>query len=47
LNSKNFLTEKYETFFSALKNHTLTGLGKAVGEGLEEVSEELCADLSK
>lgn len=47
LKSKNFLTDKYETFFSALKNHSLTALGKAVGEGMEEVSEELCADMSK
>jgi hypothetical protein len=47
LKSKNFLTDKYETFFSALKNHSLTALGKAVAEGMEEVSEELCADMSK
>ena len=30
-----------------IKNHTLGIAGKAIGEGLEEVSEELVADLSK
>lgn len=45
--TQQLLKPKYETFFSALKNHSLNALGKAVGEGVEEVSEELCADLSK
>lgn len=30
-----------------LKYHTLSGLGKALGEGLEEVSEELVTDTAK
>lgn len=34
-------------FASDVKNHATGFVGKAVGEGLEEVSEELVADLSK
>lgn len=34
-------------FLDDLKYHTTGFIGKAVGEGLEEVSEELVADLSK
>lgn len=45
--TQELLKPKYETFFSALKNHSLNALGKSLGEGLEEVSEELCSDLSK
>lgn len=36
-----------EKFASDVKNHAPGFVGKAVGEGLEEVSEELVADLSK
>lgn len=36
-----------EKFASDVKNHATGFVGKAVGEGLEEVSEELVADLSK
>lgn len=36
-----------EKFASDVKNHATGFLGKAVGEGLEEVSEELVTDLSK
>ena len=35
------------TFVDGLKNHTLGFFGKAFGEGLEEVSEEVVTDLSK
>ncbi len=38
------LTEK---FASDVKNHATGFVGKAIGEGLEEVSEELVTDLSK
>lgn len=34
-------------YHSAIKNRTLGFAGKSLGEGLEEVSEELVADLSK
>jgi hypothetical protein len=34
-------------FVSDVKNHATGFFGKAVGEGLEEVSEELVTDLSK
>lgn len=34
-------------FIDGLKNHTLGFFGKAIGEGLEEVSEEVVTDLSK
>lgn len=36
-----------EKFASDLKNHATGFFGKAIGEGLEEVSEELVTDLSK
>lgn len=36
-----------ETFVENLKDHSLGGVGKALGEGLEEVSEELVTDLTK
>ena len=36
-----------ETFVENLKDHNLGGIGKAIGEGLEEVSEELVTDLTK
>lgn len=36
-----------EKFASDVKNHATGFVGKAIGEGLEEVSEELAADLSK
>lgn len=36
-----------ETFVENLKDHNLGGVGKALGEGLEEVSEELVTDLTK
>lgn len=36
-----------EKFAADLKNHTTGFVGKAVGEGLEEVSEELVTDFSK
>lgn len=36
-----------ETFIENLKDHNLGGVGKALGEGLEEVSEELVTDLTK
>lgn len=36
-----------EKFASDVKNHATGFVGKAIGEGLEEVSEELVADLSK
>lgn len=35
------------TFVENLKDHNLGGVGKALGEGLEEVSEELATDLTK
>lgn len=41
--SKNFVNKFHED----LKNHTLGFTGKALGEGLEEVSEELVSDASK
>lgn len=34
-------------YHSKIKDHTLGFIGKAVGEGLEELSEELVADVSK
>lgn len=34
-------------FWEDVKYHSLSGLGKAVGEGLEEVGEELITDMSK
>lgn len=34
-------------YWDDVKHHNLGGLGKAVGEGLEEVSEELVTDVSK
>ena len=37
----------YSKFWDDVENHTLGFWGKAVGEGLEEVSEELATDLSK
>ena len=36
-----------EKFASDIKNHAAGFVGKAIGEGLEEVSEELVTDLSK
>lgn len=36
-----------EKFASDVKNHATGFVGKAIGEGLEEVSEELVTDLSK
>ncbi len=36
-----------ETFIENLKDHNLGFTGKALGEGLEEVSEELVTDLTK
>lgn len=41
--AKEFVTD----YHSKIKDHTLGFVGKAVGEGLEEVSEELVADISK
>lgn len=43
----NFSKGVTEKFASDVKNHATGFIGKAVGEGLEEVSEELVADLSK
>jgi hypothetical protein len=37
----------FSEFSNDLKYHTLNFTGKAVGEGLEEVSEELISDVSK
>lgn len=37
----------FDQFGEDLKYHTLNFVGKAVGEGLEEVSEELISDVSK
>ncbi len=34
-------------YWDDVKHHNLGGLGKAIGEGLEEVSEELVTDVSK
>lgn len=45
--SINSFNKVYTDFFDNLKNHSLGALGKAVGEGLEEVSEEVATDLSK
>lgn len=45
--SINSFNKVYTDFFDNLKNHSLGALGKAVGEGLEEVSEEVTTDLSK
>jgi hypothetical protein len=45
--SINSFNKVYTDFFDNLKNHSLGALGKAVGEGLEEVSEEVSTDLSK
>lgn len=42
-----FSKEITEKFASDVKNHAAGVIGKAVGEGLEEVSEELVTDLSK
>lgn len=36
-----------KNFIDDLQYHTLSGMGKAVAEGIEEVSEEVVADLSK
>jgi hypothetical protein len=41
------LGEKIGNFWTDLKNHDLGAIGKAVGEGLEEVSEEAVADVSR
>ena len=35
------------TFVQNIKNHNLGAVGKALGEGIEEVSEEVVTDLSK
>lgn len=35
------------TFFADIKDHTASGLKKAIAEGVEEVNEELVSDLSK
>lgn len=37
----------YSKFWDDVENHTLGFWGKAVGEGIEEVSEEFATDLSK
>lgn len=34
-------------FWEDVKYHSLSGLGKAIGEGMEEVGEELITDMSK
>lgn len=34
-------------YHSKIKDHTLGAIGKAIGEGLEELSEELVTDISK
>jgi hypothetical protein len=36
-----------ENYSKSLREHTLGFAGKALGEGIEEVSEELVADISK
>jgi hypothetical protein len=41
--SKNIVTK----YADDLKNHTTGFFGKALGEGLEEVGEEVVTDLSK
>lgn len=41
--AKEFVTD----YHSKMKDHTLGFVGKSIGEGLEEVSEELVADSSK
>lgn len=43
----NFGKKAAETFVENIKDHNLGGVGKALGEGLEEVSEELVTDFSK
>lgn len=43
----NFSKGVTEKFASDIKNHAAGFVGKAIGEGLEEVSEELVTDLSK
>lgn len=43
----NFAKSVTSKFADDLKNHTTGFFGKAIGEGLEEVSEELVTDLSK
>lgn len=39
--------KKSSRFWSDMKNHSLGFFGKAVGEGLEEVAEELVSDFAK
>lgn len=39
--------KKSSTFWTDVKGHSLGFFGKAIGEGLEEVSEELVSDLAK
>ena len=41
--ARDFVTD----YHSKIKDHTLGAFGKAIGEGLEEVSEELVTDISK
>lgn len=36
-----------DNYFEKMRNHTLPIAGKALGEGLEEVSEEIVTDMSK
>jgi hypothetical protein len=47
LNLGKKLGEKIGNYWNDLKNHDLGAIGKAVGEGLEEVSEEAVADVSR
>ena len=44
---KKFGKNYVNTYIEDLKNHTTGFLGKALGEGLEEVSEELVTDFTK
>jgi hypothetical protein len=37
----------HSDFWDKVRTHSLGAFGKAFGEGLEEVSEELVADASK
>lgn len=39
--------DTFKNYRSGLKNHTLGAVGKSLGEGLEEVSEEFVSDMCK
>lgn len=47
LSGRNKIVKALQDYADDIKYHTTSAVGKAIGEGLEEVSEELVTDISK